>query len=163
MYKFSQRSLQRLNTCDPKLRALCIDAIKYVDFSVISGHRTKAEQDAKFPKYTKLQWPNSKHNKMPSHAVDVAPYIKPYGTLTGHPSQVINIANTRGINTSQAEIFVLKAYARLIGIFEGIAMKRSIKIKVGLDWDGDFDLLDQSFNDLSHIELKEEKRGFFNW
>jgi peptidoglycan L-alanyl-D-glutamate endopeptidase CwlK len=154
MYSFSKRSKSHLITCDRKLQAICNDAIKYADFTVVTGHRTKTEQNKLYPKYTKVFWPNSRHNSFPSEAVDVAPYIKPYGALVGSDQQLIKIANMRSTSTEQARIFVFKAYARLIGILEGIAFKRGIDLRVGLDWDGDFDLLDQKFNDLMHIELR---------
>ena len=47
-----------------------------VDFSVICGHRTEAEQnDAHARGASKLKWPKSRHNSYPSMACDVAPYV----------------------------------------------------------------------------------------
>jgi len=155
MYKFSKTSGERLDECDIKLQIVGNHAIQYVDFSVITGHRNKATQNSLYPKFTKVKWPNGKHNSYPSKAIDVAPYISPYGTITGHPTQIVSIAKTRNISKAQAEEFVVKAYARLIGIMEGIAFEKGVKLRVGLDWDGDFDTLDQKFNDLGHIELRE--------
>jgi peptidoglycan L-alanyl-D-glutamate endopeptidase CwlK len=55
------------------------EAIKHVDFSVICGHRGKEDQDQAFMQgKSTLQWPASKHNLLPSHAVDIAPYPKLY-------------------------------------------------------------------------------------
>jgi len=142
------------------LQKICNEGINYVDFSILYGHRNKKDQNSRYPKYTKLRWPNSRHNKFPSRAIDVAPYIKPYGTITGHDQQIRQIAALKNISHLAARQFVFKAYARLIGILEGIAFKEGIGIRVGLDWDGDFDLLDQTFNDLAHIELKEDEGGF---
>lgn len=45
------------------------------DCSILCGHRDKTDQEAAFvAKRSKVLWPNSKHNKKPSMAVDVAPY-----------------------------------------------------------------------------------------
>jgi peptidoglycan L-alanyl-D-glutamate endopeptidase CwlK len=41
----------------------------------LCGHRSKAEQDKAFADgFSKVQFPNSKHNSLPSMAVDVAPF-----------------------------------------------------------------------------------------
>lgn len=43
------------------------------DISITCGHRTQAEQDAAVARGTsRARWPTSKHNKLPSHAVDLA-------------------------------------------------------------------------------------------
>ena len=157
MYKFSKTSKRRLKTCDPKLQRIANKAIQYVDFSVITGHRNKHAQNKLYPRYTKVKWPYSKHNSYPSQAIDIAPYIKPYGTITGSDKQIREIAKRHNLSIIQTRNFILKAYARLIGIFEGIAFQHGIKLRLGIDWDGDFDMLDQSFHDLGHIELKEFK------
>jgi peptidoglycan L-alanyl-D-glutamate endopeptidase CwlK len=78
MYKFSKRSLSNLATCHPLLQALAQEAIKTFDFTVIEGHRNKAKQmEAYANKTSKLKWPRSKHNKMPSEAFDAIPYPFP--------------------------------------------------------------------------------------
>jgi peptidoglycan L-alanyl-D-glutamate endopeptidase CwlK len=52
-----------------------LQVIKKTDFSVICGHRSKEDQDKAFAEgHSKLKWPNSKHNKVPSEAVDIVPY-----------------------------------------------------------------------------------------
>jgi peptidoglycan L-alanyl-D-glutamate endopeptidase CwlK len=50
-------------------------AIKKTDFSVICGFRGEKEQNEAYASgNSKLKWPQSKHNKKPSEAVDVAPW-----------------------------------------------------------------------------------------
>lgn len=50
-------------------------AITDIDFTVLCGFRGKEEQDAAFASgHSKLEFPKSKHNISPSHAVDIAPY-----------------------------------------------------------------------------------------
>jgi len=40
-----------------------------------------------------------------------------------------------------------------VGFVRGIATSMNIKIRCGADWDGDTQVKDQNFNDLSHFEL----------
>jgi len=133
LYRFSADSLRELDTCDPRLQRLLKEAIRYVDFSVLEGHRGKARQDALYfsePKRSKLRWPNSKHNKTPSLAVDIAPYPIDFGDFI--------------------------RFAHLIGVVRGIASQMGIPIRAGLDWDGDGELSDNRFNDYPHIEIDEK-------
>lgn len=45
------------------------------DITVLCGYRGETEQNAAFARGTsKLRFPNSKHNKVPALAVDLAPY-----------------------------------------------------------------------------------------
>lgn len=79
-------SLERLSSCHDDLQLLILDVAQRVDagelftagirdITVLCGQRGKAEQDAAFARgASKLQWPRSKHNQMPSRAVDIAPY-----------------------------------------------------------------------------------------
>ena len=39
------------------------------------------------------------------------------------------------------------------GFIKGLACSMGIKIRMGADWDGDFDTKDQKFHDLPHFEL----------
>lgn len=79
-YAFGSRSLARLQTCHPLLQTLMQRVIKRgdlpFDLTVLCGHRNQIDQDAAFRGgASKLRWPNSKHNSMPSRAVDVAPWV----------------------------------------------------------------------------------------
>jgi peptidoglycan L-alanyl-D-glutamate endopeptidase CwlK len=75
MPSFGQRSLERLNTCHRDLQTIAHEVIKTHDFMVIYGFRNEQEQQDAFERRTSpYQWPDSKHNRMPSIAIDVAPY-----------------------------------------------------------------------------------------
>lgn len=75
MPKFSLYSKQRLATCHPDIRKVCEQLIKTYDFSVTCGHRNKADQEKAYKAgNSKVRFPNSAHNKLPSHAVDLVPY-----------------------------------------------------------------------------------------
>ena len=75
MPNFGKRSLERLETCDPKIQWVMHEAIKHYDFSVLEGHRGEDKQQECFETgASKVKFPNSKHNKYPSLAVDIVPY-----------------------------------------------------------------------------------------
>lgn len=104
MPSFGRVSKSRLGTCHNLLQDILNEAIKECDFSVLCGHRGKAEQDAAYNAgNSKLKFPQSKHNQMPSLAVDIAPYpidwndldrFKELGTI------VKKIAKEKGIDLS---------------------------------------------------------------
>jgi len=139
MPRFSETSKQRLATCDSRLQLICNEAIEIVDFTIIEGHRDKAGQDAAFAKgATQLRWPNGKHNQYPSRAVDVAPVYYDAGKMKIDWNDLI-------------------AFGRLMGVIQAIAHRHNIRLRFGLDWDGDFRSVDrdpsESFLDAPHIEL----------
>jgi peptidoglycan L-alanyl-D-glutamate endopeptidase CwlK len=84
-------SRARLLTCHPDLirfvSALADDVDAGLvpgvsDISVACGHRNKADQDREFAEGdSKLEWPKSKHNSLPSRAVDVWLYPVSWGDL----------------------------------------------------------------------------------
>lgn len=130
MPKFSQRSLDRLNTCHPVLRRLMLMAIETSDFTVLCGHRGKAEQDAAFTAgNSKLRWPHSKHNISPAMAVDIAPY-----PIDWH-DEARFIALSREVKRAWG------------------AMTDGAKQGYELSWGGDW----VSFRDLPHWELRSRR------
>lgn len=128
MYKFSKESEQKLATCHPKLQQLLRAVIEQVDFTILDGHRGQAEQNAAFAAgRSKLKFPQSKHNKVPSMAVDIAPY----------PIDWKNSAR----------------FAYLAGVVLATARAMKIDVRWGGDWNKNGELGDNKFNDLPHFEL----------
>ncbi len=75
MPKFSARSTERLETCDPRLIAVFNEVVKHFDCTILEGWRSEEDQNEAFRTgKSKLKYPEGKHNKQPSFAVDVAPY-----------------------------------------------------------------------------------------
>lgn len=128
MPRFGNLSEQRLATCDERLQRLLREVIKEVDITVLCGHRTKEEQDDAVRRgaSTKL-WPLSKHNRLPSMAVDIAPYP-------------INWNDTA-------------RFARMIGYVERVAWELKIPIRWGGDWNQNGHTKDERLVDMPHIEL----------
>lgn len=134
MPKFGSESKKQLSTCHLDLQVIMNEAIKYIDFSVLEGYRDKAKQEVAFAiGNTQLHWPNGRHNKSPSWAVDIAPYP---------------------INWKDTERFVyfagfIMAIAKMF-----IAQGKVIhKVRWGGDWDSDSQVKDESFRDYGHFEL----------
>lgn len=127
-FKLSKQSQTLLSQCDPDLQRLVKEVLKVMDISVIVAYRGKEDQDKAFAEgKSKLKFPNSKHNRMPSKAVDVCPYP---------------------IDWNDHRRFYL-----MIGIFKAKAHELGIKIRSGGDWNNDNNLINDGFIDLPHIEL----------
>lgn len=77
-------SNRKLATCQPELRRLIEKVASGIDdgecpgirdITVLCGFRGEVEQNEAFERgASKVRYPNSKHNVLPSNAVDVAPY-----------------------------------------------------------------------------------------
>jgi len=104
MPSFGRRSKSRLGTCHNLLQEILEEAIKEYDFSVLCGHRGKEDQDAAFNSgNSKLKFPQSKHNKMPSLAVDIAPYPIDWNNIDRFKDLgkiIKRIADEKGIDLS---------------------------------------------------------------
>lgn len=128
MPHFSNLSLQRLVTCDERLQRLFMAVIREFDCSIVYGHRDEEAQNDAFEKgFSKKAWPDSKHNSLPSKAIDALPY----------PVNWKDEARIR----------------YFAGFVMGIASQMGIKIRWGGDWDRDTDVHDQTFFDLGHFEV----------
>jgi len=136
MSKFSDRSAERLRTCDTRLIDLFNKVVQTYDCTILEGARGQAKQNAAYVSgNSKVRWPNSKHNDTPSKAVDVAPWP----------------LNWRDINR----------FYYFAGYVQAISEHMSIPVTWGGDWDNDKDFSDQSFLDLVHWEIRESKKlGF---
>lgn len=139
MPAFSQTSLVKLATAHPKLQEIAHEVIKVIDHTIMQGHRNKADQDKAFAEgKSKLKWPDGNHNSVPSKALDVAPVYFDAGK-------------------SQIDWKDLAAFGRLMGAYQMVAYQKGIKLRFGLDWDGDFRTVDrdptEDFLDAPHVEI----------
>lgn len=98
-----------------------------IEIKLLCGYRGEDDQKAAFLTYkSDKEWPDSKHNKLPSLAVDWTPLP-------------INWAK---------EKFIYVA-----GLFVMAAHDLAIKTRWGGNWDMDADILEIGESDLGHIEL----------
>jgi peptidoglycan L-alanyl-D-glutamate endopeptidase CwlK len=129
MPKFGKRSKERLATCDERLQKIFNEVIKYVDCSVLEGNRSEERQNKLYEEgKTKVKFPNGRHNRYPSLAVDVTPYP---------------------VDWEDRERQTLFA-----GFVLGVANQMGIKVRWGGDWDQDFQVQDNKFDDFPHFEVK---------
>ncbi len=134
MPKFSKESFSKLSTCHIDLQTLFYEVIKNFDCTILQGYRNEQDQEAAFDAgNTKLHFPDGKHNRQPSFAVDVSPYP-------------VDWNNT-------------KRFYWFAGYVMGMAQKLKDEgkithaIRYGGDWNGNLDITDNNFPDLVHFEL----------
>ena len=128
MARFGKTSRKNLETCHEDLQKVFNEVIKYVDCSVLEGHRNKERQNSLFEKgNTKVKYPKGRHNAYPSNAVDVVPYP---------------------IDWDDRERFHLFA-----GFVIGIAKGLGVILRWGGDWNQNFEVDDNMFDDFPHFEL----------
>lgn len=134
MPSYSVRSRERLNTCHKDLRMIFNAVIPHFDNSILCGHRGEAEQNEAYRSgKSQLKFPESKHNKSPSMAVDVVPYPidwqdrERFHYFAGYVMGVADMLHGEGLI--------------------------SHRLRWGGDWDRDTQVKDNSFDDLPHFEL----------
>lgn len=135
MYTYGKASLQNKSTCHPDIQAVLNELIKIFDHVVLCGQRGEEEQNKAYAEgKSKLKFPQSKHNKSPSMAVDLAPYP---------------------IDWNDKNRFYY-----MQGLIRGIATQlkeRGIithNIRGGHDFNRNNNFKDDSFIDLVHVELE---------
>ena len=129
MPKFGKRSRANLKTAHDDLQRLFKEVVKYFDCTVICGHRDESSQNKAFHEgFSKVKFPNGRHNAMPSQAVDVCPYPVDWKDLD--------------------------RFRYFAGFVLGVASQMGIKVRGGGDWDMDTFTKDNKFNDLPHFEIK---------
>tara|TARA_R100001530_G_scaffold49678_1_gene37103 strand:+ start:1275 stop:1667 length:393 start_codon:yes stop_codon:yes gene_type:complete len=130
MPRYSKRSKERLATCDEKLQGVFNEVIKHVDCSILEGHRSKERQNKLYDEgRTKVRYPDGRHNFNPSRAVDVTPYP---------------------VDWEDRERQTLFA-----GFVLGTARSMGINLRWGGDWDQDFQVMDNRFDDFPHFEIRK--------
>jgi len=129
MYKFGSRSRKQMENIHPDLKKVLNEVIKYVDCSVLEGYRSGERKNKLFEEgRTKVKYPNGRHNANPSRAVDVVPYP---------------------IDWDDRERFHLFA-----GFVLGIARSMGINLRWGGDWNQNFEVDDNQFDDFPHFEIR---------
>jgi len=127
-FKLDEKSKKHYETLDKRLKLILDELRLYWDFTITAGYRDKAGQDAAVKSgASKLEFPDSMHNKSPSLAVDIAPKPIDYDYLP--------------------------AFYYQAGLVRGISNKLGIKIRWGGNWDRDNKFKENKFNDLPHFEL----------
>ena len=131
-FNFGRTSSDNLSTTKPNIQMVMIDAISLgiMDFSIIEGHRGMVLQNKYYDLgKSKVKFPDGKHNKITSEAVDAAPFIN--GKVSWNKLHCCVLA----------------------GIILACAAKLGVKLRWGGNWDMDSEpITDQDFQDLVHYE-----------
>lgn len=153
MNKFSQNSLNELSTALPILQKAAHIVLRIKDHSVLKGFRGQDEQNAAFyAGYSKAKWPNGRHNKQPSHAIDVRtwpeppenPLVRKYPDL---PDEVMAALREQPLREEQYY---------LMGLYRAVLAMLGWYSRTGADWDDDGEISDTRFRDLFHVEVYGE-------
>ena len=129
MPKFGRRSRENLKTCHKDLQKVLNEVIKTVACSVIEGHSSKERHTKLYEEgKTKVRYPKGRHNAEPSRAVDVVPYP---------------------VDWNDRERFHLFS-----GFVLGVASRMGITLRWGGDWNMNFEVDDNKFDDFPHFELR---------
>ena len=129
MPKFGRKSREQLSTCHENLQKVFNEVIKHVDCSVLEGHRDEKRQEKLFSEgKTKVHYPMGRHNTKPSRAVDVVPFP---------------------VDWKARDRFHLFS-----GYVIGMARGMGITLRWGGDWNMNFEVDDNKFDDFPHFELR---------
>ena len=130
MPRFSDKSVAKLATCDPRLQRVFHEVVGSFDCTILEGHRDKERQNRMVEEgKSQVRWPDGKHNTVPSMAVDVTPYP---------------------IVWDDRERQTLFA-----GFALATAKAMDVDLRWGGDWSMDFEVKDNRFDDLVHFEIVE--------
>lgn len=131
---YSQKSKDKLSTCQNDLQIIFNEVIKYFDNTILDGHRGKERQDKAYREgFSKVQYPNSKHNDCPSLACDSVPYPIDWKDINRMRYYAGFVVGTSWTLYHQ-------------GIISHV-------LRTGFDWDKDTELSDNRWNDAPHFEL----------
>jgi peptidoglycan L-alanyl-D-glutamate endopeptidase CwlK len=137
---YSQHSLNALASAHPlwtKILTYVLEELE-IDHRVLEGHRGKDAQNAAFDtKKSTLRWPESKHNQLPSLAVDAVPCPIKW-----------NSTDPRVIEKYKQEMVRFATVVQMVALF-----KFGVIVRWGGDWNRDWSLMDNVFNDYPHLEL----------
>lgn len=134
MPKYSEKSKKKLSTAHDDLQEIFNIVICDFDCTILDGHRNELRQNEAYDNgFSKVRFPDSKHNKKPSEAVDAIPYPVEWDNL------------------NRMRFFAGRVIAIADMLFRFGIIKH--KIRWGGDWDKDTVLRDNRFNDFPHFEL----------
>lgn len=147
MPAFSNNSQAQLLTCHELLIELAEEVVRWWDCSVLEGFRDADKQNRMYETgRSKHRFPFGKHNTYPSQAFDLAPYG------CWGPERPNIVWPDRDEATYVKD---LATWYRFGGFVHGVAVEMGILVRWGGDWNGNFDVSDQRFDDLGHFELRK--------
>ena len=108
-YIFSARSRKNLEKAHPDLQRLAHAILEEMDIAVICSYRGEVEQNEAFRTgKSRLKYPQSKHNVIPSRAIDIVPIPLDWNNI--------------------------KSFEKMCSVAERKAAKLGIRIRLGRDF-----------------------------
>ena len=136
--KYSLISNERIKECQRDLQVVFQAVLRHFDHSIICGHRGEQEQDTAFESgFSKVKYPNSKHNSYPSVAIDAVPYP-------------IDWKDTKRMTYFAGFVMATAKQLKDKGLI-------THDMRWGGDWDRDTEVKDNVFQDYPHFELVNNK------
>jgi peptidoglycan L-alanyl-D-glutamate endopeptidase CwlK len=133
MNRWGGESHRQRAKCDTRLNQIGDVVLQIKDHAVIKGHRNQEDQHEAFVNgRSKLDWPDGKHNRLPSVAQDVRAWPWPDGEQAQREEQLY-----------------------LLGLYKGVGTMMGHRIRTGADWDRDGEIADNGFDDFFHVEIED--------
>ncbi len=127
---FSEKSIAKLASCDPRLQRVFYEVVRNFDCTILEGHRDQERQNRMVDEgKSQVRWPDGRHNTVPSMAVDVTPYPVVWD------------------DRERQTLFA--------GYVLATAKAMGLDLRWGGDWSMDFEVRDNQFDDLVHFEIVE--------
>jgi peptidoglycan LD-endopeptidase CwlK len=151
MPKYSKKSRKNLDSADPDLQKIFEFVLPYIDHTIIYGYRGQEDQDKAYDGgHSSKPWPTSLHNKIPSLAVDAAPYDHTKGgTDWRTDKELLDAINDNRIDEALDIVENIKQWYEFSGFVQGVAANMGVDIEWGGHW--------KNLVDLAHFQLREKK------
>ncbi len=132
MHKLSKASQKELDTCVAHWYVIIMILLRLIDVKVTCGFRGEDQQNTEYAEGDSTKkWPESKHNKLPSPAIDIHPYP---------------------IDFEDRD-----RYVHMAGMVIAIGALVGVEIRWGGKWRKDVDIKDNKkvtgLDDLGHFEI----------
>lgn len=156
VYGYGRTSSEKLEQGHPVLQTLFQRAGRHTNITILNVFRGEVAQNEAFASgASSKRWPESKHNSMPSMAVDASPWPIPegWGDLDGQTVRDRDLNWKERVKFYEMIAVLRHEWNRMCD--ENPVLAKTYRLRFGDDWDGDGDYRDQDFDDLPHVELVE--------
>lgn len=156
-YKYSPASKAKFDTLCPELQDTMSTVLAWWDHTIFFGFRGQADQEkALADGFTTKPFGASKHNRMPSDAVDAGPFYPevPAGGIDWRTDKELMIAARNGDWAAfKAILENIKRWYSFSAFVRGVGAAKGYRIRSGCDWNNDQRFNDHSLIDLPHNEI----------
>jgi hypothetical protein len=145
-FNFGRRSKRVLATLDPRLQRIYTALIRILNVTLLEGRRTFTQQ-LKNIRRRVSKTINSRHIPRDSNGAIVEDGLSKACDAAPYPLKWPDRSKDR--EKQIARFYYMQ------GAIAAIAHYEDIPLRSGIDWDGDGDFFDQTFDDMPHIEIDE--------